>query len=88
MIYEVKQNQRAVRNRVEATVICGKVDAVEVRDTVPLSEVGWDGRLRDDLPPLAIQPKVADGCPKAVPDCLSWLLAVLCQSLPIGVGLL
>jgi hypothetical protein len=54
VVHEVEKDDRPVRDGVKASVKRGKVDAIEVRNTVLLAKVAGDGVSRDHFAPPGV----------------------------------
>lgn len=88
MVHDVEQDHASIRDGVEDPVERGKIDAIEVRDSVPLSKVRWDRPLAYDFTPLTVDPDPGEDGSEALPDRLRRLFMPRRQGLPGRVGLL
>lgn len=73
VIHEVEQDHRAIRDRVEASVVRCEVDTVEVADTIVFGKVGRNRFSTNHFTPLGVLPKPFDARLPALPDGLSQL---------------
>jgi hypothetical protein len=68
VVDEVEEDDAALLNGVEAAPVVGQVDAVQVRDTVPLSEKRWNLLGRDWVRELGAGLGALEGRLQGLPD--------------------
>ena len=86
MIHDIEQDHRSVGQCVEAPVKGCEVEAVEIRSTAPLAEIGRDEPLAHNLSPLRVVPESSDAGLETLPYYLGRLMATGREFLPRIVG--